>query len=251
MNSGESFTLLTGASSALGAAIALRLSPDRRLILSGRNEARLAEIRDACASPERHLLWVRDLSPTETLQESLVDLLRSHALTVDGFIHCAGIPSISAVSSLSHATLKKAFDVNFSSAALITSTLARKQVNALTLAHVVFVSSIFSRFGVKGHSVYCATKAALDGLMRALAVELAPRVRVNSILPGAIPSPMAAAALSNEQTAAALRKSYPLGLGTPEAIAAAAAFLFSSDAAWITGQEFVVDGGRTIYHAFE
>ena len=58
------------------------------------------------------------------------------------------------------------------------------------------VSSIWSRFGARGHSLYCASKAALDGMVRALAVELAPAVRINSLLPGAVTTPMSREALS-------------------------------------------------------
>jgi NAD(P)-dependent dehydrogenase (short-subunit alcohol dehydrogenase family) len=245
------FTLITGASSAIGGAIAIRLSQARRLVLSGRDEARLNEVRLACSSPDSHAIWRRDLGDVETLQNSLEEFLQGHSFRVAAFIHCAGVTSISAVRAISYLMLKRIVDINFSSAALITSTLVKKQVNFDALGHVVFITSIFSRMGAKGQSLYCATKAALDGLMRGFAVELAPRVRVNSILPGAVPSPMAAGAFSSNQISSLLRKNYPLGIGTPEAIAGVADFLLSSDADWITGQEIVVDGGRIINHPFE
>jgi NAD(P)-dependent dehydrogenase (short-subunit alcohol dehydrogenase family) len=101
-------------------------------------------------------------------------------------------------------------------------------------------------FGVRGHSLYCASKAALDGLMRALAVELAPETRVNSILPGALDTSMSASALSDPQVAASLKANYPLGIGKPEDIANAVQFLMSDEARWLTGQEIVIDGGRTV-----
>jgi NAD(P)-dependent dehydrogenase (short-subunit alcohol dehydrogenase family) len=244
-------TLITGASSTIGEAIAVRLSRKRGLILSGRNEAKLSAVRAACSSPDSHTLWCYDLGAIEALQESLEDFLRAQGIPVTAFVHCAGVPSISAARSVSYGMLKQVLDVNFASAALIAASLVKKRANGDALRGVVFVSSIFSRLGVKGQSLYCATKAALDGLMRALAVELAPRIRVNSVLPGAVPSPMAAAALSNDRILSLLQKNYPLGLGTPDAIAAAVDFLLSEDAAWITGQELVVDGGRIINHPFE
>ena len=247
----QAFTLITGASSAIGGAIAVRLSRSRRLILSGRDEARLDAVRMACSSPDSHATWRRDLGDVETLQNSLEEFLRAHGFRVAGFIHCAGITSISAVRAISYLMLKGILDINFSSAALITSTLVKKQVNFDILDHVIFVSALLSRMGAKGQSLYGASKAALDGLMRGFAVELAPRVRVNSILPGAVPSRMTAGMFSSSQISSLLQRNYPLGVGTPEAIAGVAEFLLSSDADWITGQEIVVDGGRIINHPFE
>jgi len=248
---GQAVTLITGASSAIGAGIAARLSRRRRLILSGRNEVKLEAARAACHSPDNHTLWRYDLDAIEALQESLEAFLRVQGLPVAGFVHCAGVTSLSAARTLSYDRLKKTMDVNFASAALIASSLIKKRTNGDALRGVVFVSSIFSRLGVKGQSLYCASKAALDGLMRGLAVELAPRTRVNSVLPGAVPSAMAAEAFANEQIAALLKKNYPLGPGTPDAIAAAVEFLLSDEASWITGQELVVDGGRIVNHPFE
>ena len=111
---------------------------------------------------------------------------------------------------------------------------------------MVVISSIWSQFGARGHSLYCASKAAVDGMMRALAVELAPDVRVNSVLPGAVRTPMGEAALTDPEIVEGLRQNYPLGIGQPGDVAAAVEFLMSEDARWITGQQFVVDGGRTI-----
>jgi NAD(P)-dependent dehydrogenase (short-subunit alcohol dehydrogenase family) len=245
------YTLLTGASSTIGATIATRLSKSGPLILSGRNVEKLEEARDGCDGPDRHRIWAHDLAEIEDLPAKLEAFMRTEGVLVSAFVHCAGVPALSAARTVTYARLKKIADVNFASAALIAGTLIRKPVNRDALRHIIFISSIFSRMGVKGQTLYCATKAALDGLMRGLAVELAPAVRVNSVLPGAIPSPMGAVALSNENTARLLEKNYPLGLGAPEAVASAVEFLLSANAGWITGQEIVVDGGRTISHPFE
>ena len=126
------------------------------------------------------------------------------------------------------------------------ASLLKKRINTSVLRSVVFISSIYSRVGVRGHSIYCATKAALDGLMRALAVELAPDTRVNCILPGALNTAMAASAMNDAEVAANVKASYPLGIGKPEDIANAVQFLLSDEARWLTGQELVIDGGRTV-----
>jgi len=140
----------------------------------------------------------------------------------------------------------ESLNVNYVAAQQIISTLIKKRANPVPLRSVVVISSIWSQFGARGHSLYCASKAALDGMVRALALELAPEVRINSVLPGAVQTPMAEAALADPAIAGQLRRTYPLGIGQPGDIAGAVEFLLSTDARWITGQSFVVDGGRTV-----
>jgi NAD(P)-dependent dehydrogenase (short-subunit alcohol dehydrogenase family) len=82
--------------------------------------------------------------------------------------------------------------------------------------------------------------------MRALAVELAPGIRVNSILPGAIQTSMADQAFADAAIVDKLNRDYPLGLGQPADIADAIEFVLSQKARWLTGQEIVIDGGRTV-----
>jgi NAD(P)-dependent dehydrogenase (short-subunit alcohol dehydrogenase family) len=100
--------------------------------------------------------------------------------------------------------------------------------------------------GAKGMSAYGASKGAIDTLMRCLAVELAPKVRLNSILPGAIPTEMTQAIFDNEQVRKRMAETYPLGIGEALDICYMAEFLLSEKAKWITGQQFTVDGGRSI-----
>jgi len=94
--------------------------------------------------------------------------------------------------------------------------------------------------------LYCASKGALDSFMRALAVELAPDIRVNSILPGGVRSRMTESMFADPEMAARLTKDYPLGAGEIEDIVNAAEFIISEKARWITGQQLIIDGGRTI-----
>jgi NAD(P)-dependent dehydrogenase (short-subunit alcohol dehydrogenase family) len=100
--------------------------------------------------------------------------------------------------------------------------------------------------GGKAHAAYAACKAAANAYVRCAALELAPRVRLNTLVLGGVDTPMSAPALANPEIAAALAASVPLGLGKPEPVADAIAFLISEQSRWITGQEIVVDGGRSI-----
>jgi NAD(P)-dependent dehydrogenase (short-subunit alcohol dehydrogenase family) len=239
------YTLITGASSGIGRAIAVRLSGSRSLILHGRDLARLEETRRLCLGAD-HVLWTCDLAAVETISTGLATVLSERGLAVECFIHSAGMVTILPARSNTWQAAQKILTVNFISATQIVSVLAQKKAQREKLASVLFISSISSRFGARHHSLYSASKGALDAFMRCLAVELAPATRVNSLLLGMVQTKMAEMALADPEIRANLQRDYPLGLGTPADAAEAAAFLVSEKARWITGQEIIVDGGRTV-----
>jgi len=244
MSETANYTLITGASSPLGQAIARRLSRSRRLLLHGRKADVLQQARAECDGPERHLIWQRDLAQTASLEQALSGFLHEQGLGVDGFVHCAGMARMSPMRLLDAAAIEELMRVNFVSAAVITSVLLRKGSNPGRLKAVVFVSSVASQFGVKGLNLYAASKGALDALMKSLAVELAPTVRLNSVLPGALT--VGGLIPSDALLAEKVRNAAPLGPGQPDDVAGVVEFLLSDTARWITGQQVVVDGGFTI-----
>jgi NAD(P)-dependent dehydrogenase (short-subunit alcohol dehydrogenase family) len=160
-------------------------------------------------------------------------------------VHCAGTLSVLPLRSITAAHAQQVMATNVLSAFEITRLLMRKDVNHKRLRNLVFISTIAAQFGAKGFSAYSASKAALDALMRSLAVELAPEVRANSVLPGAVRTPMTAGMFDDPDTAARLLRDYPLGVGEPRDVIDAVEFLLSDQSRWITGQQLVVDGGRT------
>ena len=131
------------------------------------------------------------------------------------------------------------------STALITKTLVGRK-NQKALESAVFISSNISNFGAKAFSVYSSAKSGLDGLMRSLSVELAPEVRINSVLPGSVRTRMTEHIYENEEVINRMVETYPLGLGDTNDIYQAVRFLLSKEARWITGQQLTVDGGRTV-----
>ena len=238
-------TLVTGASSGIGREIAVRLSASRSVLLHGRDQSRLEKTLSLC-SPGNHSLWSFDLEKVADIRPSLTTFCGTNELSVSEFVHCAGVPSVSAARMMSAAQIQKVFNINTVSALEICATLLRKN-NHGALKNIVFISSIWGSFGSIGHTVYSATKGALDAAMRSLAVELAPSVRVNSLSLGAVDTPMANAALSNPEIRAHNEKNYPLGIGTTDDAAAVCEFILSDAARWITGQVLVADGGRTAH----
>jgi NAD(P)-dependent dehydrogenase (short-subunit alcohol dehydrogenase family) len=242
----ENCTLLTGASSGIGRETAIRLSQLGPLLLHGRDQARLEETRALCHEPWRHRLWLHDLADVSAIEESLPKALTDHNLKVARFVHCAGVLHVGPLRLLDHGAIEHIMNVNFLSAVEITRQLVRKKINEKVLNVVVFVSSTASQFGARGFSIYCASKSALDGYMRALAVELAPTVRVNSVLPGAVRTAMTEHMFTDPEVFDRMQHDYPLGVGEQSDIAAAVKFLLSDEARWITGHQLVVDGGRTV-----
>ena len=241
----EPCTLITGAGSGFGRTIAQRLAPNQKLILSDISLEKLEAARSTLASPERHVLWARDLSKLDGIGDELAALLAAKDLVVAHFIHSAGMFSIQPARASDLAFTMKLFNVNVFSVMEIIRPLNQKRVNKGALRSITFISSTASRIvAAGGYSAYAASKGALNGMALSLAVELAPAVRVNCVLPGIVGTEMNREHFANPDFVAALQATHPLGLGKPEDMADAAEFLSSERARWITGQEIVVDGGR-------
>src|SRR5579863_7329364 len=244
-NRGEGYLLITGASSGIGGAMAIELSGKHRLMLSGRDVARLQQTLSNCRSPEKHLIWRYDLSNVDDIVSGLGEFLAEHDAHVSGYVHSAGLLNILPFRSLTPAMIMDAFRTNVFSAMEVIRALTKKKINKQQLKAVVFISSIASKFGAKGFSAYSASKGALDALMKSLAVELAPGIRVNSVLPGALQTPMTDSMFDDPELVAKFEQTYPLGIGQPLDVINAVEFLLSDKARWITGQQIIVDGGRT------
>jgi NAD(P)-dependent dehydrogenase (short-subunit alcohol dehydrogenase family) len=240
----ESCTLITGAGSGFGRSIAQKLAPSRRLLLADISADKLEAARRTCQAPERHLLWARDLSRLEGIGEELAGFLAAKGIAIDHFIHSAGVFGIQFARANDMGFVTQLFNVNLFSSMEIIRSLTQKRVNKDALRSITFISSINSRLGAKGYYTYAASKGALNAMCLSLAVELAPAVRVNSLLPSIIETEMNQEHFAKPDFRAAMRVTHPLGLGRPEDMADAVEFLISDRARWITGQEIAVDGGR-------
>jgi NAD(P)-dependent dehydrogenase (short-subunit alcohol dehydrogenase family) len=239
----STYTLLTGASSGIGAAIARRVGRERALIVSGRDAERL---RDAVDGDGRHLMWPYDLRDVDNLQPALSEFLDTHDATVDCFVHCAGIVKVMPARLMDPGVVTEMMNVNVLSAIQILRTLLKK-TNRGALTNVLFMSSTYSIRGVKGQALYSASKGALDAMMQSLAVELAPAVRVNSVLPGGVRTPMSKHAFEDPKHLDKMKQEYLLRLGEIDDIINVVEFMLSDKSGWITGQKIVVDGGQTAH----
>ncbi len=235
--------MVTGAASGFGRSIVEKLSPSRRLVLADLDAEKLDVARSACATPG-HLLWARDLSRPEGVGVEFASFLVKENVWIEHFIHSAGVFGHQFARAHDMAFVARVFNVNLFSAIELIRTLTQKKANGGALRSITIISSVGSRLGATGQYVYAASKGAVNGMCLALAVELAPTVRVNAVLPSIIESGMNHGEFAKPEFVATVKAMHPLGLGQPGDVADAVEFLMSDRARWITGHELVVDGGR-------
>ena len=239
----ERYTLITGASSGMGALCAKQFSASRRLILASENIEALQNVLGECHNREFHLLWHCDFATErETIAQSLSDLLKENDVVVDEYIHFAGLTKLMPLKTTNIEAIDTVFNVNIFSVFEIMRTLLKK-TNNKTLEKVVLISALVSLRGNEGNSIYAASKGAVNALTYTMARELAPKVRVNALMPGGIRTPMTSN-LSPDYVEEFL-KDTPLGWGTPQDVVDYVEFLLSDKAKWVTGQTIFVDGGRS------
>lgn len=167
---------------------------------------------------------------------------------LDGLVVCSGKLDVSPFRTLSPAKFAEAMTVNVTAPVMFLRSLLRAG-KLKPGCSVVFIGSIAGIRAAVGHLAYAAGKAALHGIARTLALELAPqRIRVNLVSPGLVMAGMGEAirnSVTEEQMQEYARK-YPLGLGKPEDVAGPVTFLLSSASSWVTGQDIITDGGATL-----
>jgi NAD(P)-dependent dehydrogenase (short-subunit alcohol dehydrogenase family) len=243
--------LITGASSGIGRETAFLLSSlGAQLVICGRNEERLRQTYERLTGAG-HRTAAFDLSGLDAIP-AWVKGLAAEGGPFAGLVHSAGtfgMRSAIPLRMLAAEDFEAVSRVNVGAAAMLAKGIRQKGC-CVPASSVVFLSSVLGVAGKPGIAAYSASKAALLGLTRSLAVELAREgIRVNSIVPGVVKTEMADSffgALSPEQ-AAAVESAHPLGLGAPLDIAHSIAFLLSGAARWITGSALVVDGGYTAH----
>lgn len=241
----EKYTLITGATSGIGEALAIELSKSRNLLLIGRNQQKIDNVLQECSSEKEHKFICCDLNKEKQRVFLLLnEFLQREEIEVESFIHSAGITRILPIRNFSIDIVDEIFNVNFFSAVEILRVLLKKN-NHGSLKNVLMISSLWSIRGESGNSIYAASKGAINSLVYSLAKELAPKVNVNAILPGAVRTNMTEKLLDSEVGLKQL-KDYPLGFGTPADVVNVIKFLLSNESTWITGQTISVDGGRTI-----
>jgi NAD(P)-dependent dehydrogenase (short-subunit alcohol dehydrogenase family) len=143
--------------------------------------------------------------------------------------------------------LHAVLDLNVRAIFVTLQAAARRMVGSGKGGSITAISSQMGRVGAANRSVYCMTKHAVEGLVKAAAVELAPHgVRVNAVAPTFVETPMTAPFLADPAYRADVERRIPLGrIGRPEDVTGAVVYLASDAAALVTGTSLLVDGGWT------
>jgi len=242
----EKTILVTGASSGIGYQCAFDCAKmGAKVVAVGRNQERLDEV--VGAMDGKGVSYSYDLSKLEGIKELVAKIVEEHG-KLDGFIHAAGIEVTNPIKLSKPEEYESLFRVNCLSAFEIVKNLCGiKTFNKG--GSIVLISSISGVIARKGLSAYAASKGALMSAARVMALEMAPReVRVNTVSPGTILTPMMQKALDSmgEDDWKKRVDGFPLGLGRTSDISNACIYLLSDASRWVTGQNLIVDGGFTI-----
>lgn len=235
--------LVTGATSGIGRATALLCAQmGAQVIAIGRNQNRLDNLM-AGLEGTGHLSYNLDLT-----QPKGWTALLNEIPVVDGVANCAGVANMNPFQFVTKEEMERVMDVNcFGPVLLVNQLLKVKKLKKG--GSVVFVSSVD---GLKivhaGNSVYSASKSALVGMARNMAIDLAgKKIRVNCVLPGTTNTPMVRTGSATEEMLAETAKLFPLKrFAEPEEIANAIVFFLSEASSFVTGTELIVDGGYSI-----
>lgn len=237
--------LITGASSGMGAETAVLCSQlGAKVILVARREDKLKEVLSRLEG-EGHKYYAYDLSRVDEI-EGFIKSLISETGPLDGFVHSAGISSTRPLKMIKPPHLREVMGINFYSFVEITRCITKKNCFNPGMS-IVGISSISSTLGNQAKTAYCASKAAMDAVVRCFAKELASNnIRANTVCPGMINTDIYEKFKDNAgdsyDAEVRMYRQY-LGLGEPEDVANMIVFLLSDASRLITGSNIGVDGG--------
>jgi len=253
--------LVTGASSGIGAGVARALGRAGASVVVNyvaNPETAEAVADDVRAAGGEAMALRADVSREDDVQAMFKEMLARWG-TIDILVNNAGLQKDAPFTEMTLAQWNTVIGVNLTGMFLCAREAAREMIRwgirpdvSRAAGKIVCISSVHEVIPWAGHVNYAASKGGVKLLMQSLAQELAPnRIRVNSIAPGAIQTPINRDAWETPEALASLLKLIPYGrIGQPDDIGRAVAWLASDDADYIHGQTLFVDGGMTLYPEF-
>lgn len=245
-NNQKKVALVTGGASGIGLAIAEKFVQNNiNTIIIGRDEVKLNAAKIKLGKLCLHVAF--DLNNLSSIPELINQLIKQNK-KIDILVNNAGINLKKEFTEVTDEEFHKIILTNVEAVFAISREVVKYMIKEGS-GSIINISSMASQYGLPRVIAYTASKSAIEGMTRAMAVELSPKgIRVNCIAPGFIATNMSAKALNNDKERKdKVMSRTPMGaLGMPADIADAAAFLASSASAYITGVVLPVDGGNSI-----
>lgn len=241
--------LITGVSSGIGYQIAKDLLEQNYKIL-GVSRSFTSKAEELTTRYPKNFIF-EPLNLVEDI-DSLPKWLRSQAKIHGqfyGLVHSAGVQQILPLQFNNYSKMLEVFNLNVFVGLSLAKGITDKRVINPNGGSIVFLSSIAAIIGETGLVNYAASKAALNGAMRAMAKELAGRkIRVNSVLPGFVMTEMIEKwqDVYSKDYIENMNRKYPLGIGKPEDVSGAVSYLLGDKSNWVTGCEFNINGGASL-----
>lgn len=237
--------IVTGAAMGIGLGIAEALAKEKYNIVV--TDIKLDQCKKAAQTIKKmgvETLAVKcDVSKKSEVDKLFVQTIKKFG-RVDVLVNNAGVYPFVPFAKMTEANWTKVMDVNLKGVFLCSSQAAKNMKNG---GRIINISSIASLVGFEGLTHYCASKGAVNGFTRALALELAPKnILVNAVAPGAIKTPGATGGVDSKVQQQMIAGVPLARWGEPKDIAGAVVFLASDNSSYLTGQVIVVDGGWTL-----
>lgn len=235
--------IIFGGSGGIGSAVAGALvAKGRRVHLVGRDAAKLSAVADTMGAT----MSVADVEDPDAVTRAVEEAAEIGGGALSGLCYAVGTINLKPLAKLTDADFTRDFAVNALGAARAIQAALPALKAAEGTASVLLFSTVAVGQGFTAHASVALAKGAVEGLTRALAAELAPKIRVNAIAPSLVRTPLASGLTANASMAAAIGQMHALPrLGEAADIAPMAALLLGDEADWITGQVIGVDGGRS------
>lgn len=239
----DNIILVTGASSGIGREIALTLvRQGASVIANGRSLERLQETKQKSVKPQNMFIEPFDLLENiENIPNRIKELKEKYG-KLRGLVCAAGVDEVQTIQMINIKSFENIFKINYLVPLFCAKGFADKRNNIGEGASIVFIASIAGVFPDTGQIVYGGSKAALIAASRSISKELSKRkIRCNCISPAWVDTPMFK---RHDENIGANTDNYALGIGKPSDIANLTTYLLSDEARWITGQNYILDGGN-------
>lgn len=239
--------VVTGSSSGIGKAIALRLASEGAAVVvdyRGHPEGAEETLKQVTDAGGKGIIVQADVSKMADVQH-LIDQAWTQLGGCNILVNNAGVEKGADFWDVTEEDYDTVLDVNLKGPFFLTQAFVRRLREAKKPGRVINISSVHEDMVFPHFASYCASKGGLRMLMRDLAVELGPLgITVNNVAPGAIETPINKSLLNDPAKLEPLLRNIPLGrMGKPEEVAGMVAYLASEEAAYVTGSTFVIDGG--------